>query len=319
MIASRQLHAAPLRHAVATLHSFTSSPTAQYGRAAAYRRLRSQPSISRYLHSARHLDRRSSILTSTEALQTAHPSLVPQLLPRSQLRSLQTTAIRPQQPQPKEDVSDSSRESEAPQQSKPKEDIPRDHQESADPKSEEEAKQGKEQKEKKEEAPPPPHGDKSPWTVFRETLSSEFKASKEWNDSTKQLGTAANQFTESEGVRKARAAYDATAGAATTKTTQAIKTTATAIGSGASWAWDTKVVQGVRGGVNATGRAIEQTTRPVRETKAFKDLKEVVDDGSSSRYGGWIEKEERRQRREARESKNKVAGVSNEPMVEDPK
>ena len=36
-----------------------------------------------------------------------------------------------------------------------------------------------------EEPPPPPHGNKSPWTVFKETLSSEFKASSEWNESTK--------------------------------------------------------------------------------------------------------------------------------------
>ena len=300
MIASRQLHAAPLRHAVATLHSFTTSPTAQYGRAAAYRRLHQQPDISLYLRSVRRLERQPPSFTSGRGLQPAQTSSVLRLLPQTQSRSLQITATRAQQPQPKEDVADSSRESEAPQQSKAKEDIPRDEQESADPKSDEEPKQGKE--EKKEQAPPPPHGDKSPWRVFTETLSSEFKASKEWNESTKQLSTSATQFTESEGVRKARAAYDATAGAATTKTTQAIKITATAIGSGASWAWDTKVVQGVRGGVNATGRAIEQTTRPVRETKAFKDLKEVVDDGSSSRYGGWVEKEERRQRKEARGS-----------------
>ena len=317
MIASRQLHAAPLRHAVATLHSFTSSPTAQYGRAAAYRRLRPQPNINLYLNSTRRLELRSPLLTTGRALQPDRTPFGTQLLPYAQSRSLQTTAIRAQQPQPKEDVPDSSRESEPPQQSKPQEDTPRDEQESADPKSDEEPKQGKE--EKKEQAPPPPHGDKSPWRVFTETLSSEFKASKEWNESTKQLSTSATQFTESEGVRKARAAYDATAGAATTKTTQAIKTTATAIGSGASWAWDTKVVQGVRGGVNATGRAIEQTTRPVRETKAFKDLKEVVDDGSSSRYGGWVEKEERRQRKEAREAKDKATGGVAQPIVEDPK
>jgi import inner membrane translocase subunit TIM44 len=121
-------------------------------------------------------------------------------------------------------------------------------------------------------------------------------------------------------VRKARAAYDATAGAAGTKTAQALKSTASAIGSGAAWAWDSKVVQGVRQGVNATGRGIEKATRPVRETKAFQNIKEAVDDGSSSRYGGWIEKEERRRRREARELKEAQSGKRPvEKMEEDPK
>lgn len=179
--------------------------------------------------------------------------------------------------------------------------------------------EGKDEK-KEKPPPPPPHGDKTPWQVFTETLRTEFKASKEWNESTKQLASSAQEFTESESVRKARAAYDATAGAATTKGAQAIKTGARAIGQGAAWTWDTNVVQGVRKGVNAAGRGIEKATRPVRETKAFKEVKEAIDDGSSSRYGGWTEKEERRKRREARELKDIKEGRRPlEKMEEDPK
>jgi import inner membrane translocase subunit TIM44 len=175
-----------------------------------------------------------------------------------------------------------------------------------------------ESKEKKDAPPPPPHGDKTPWQVFTETLRSEFKASKEWNEGTKQLASSAHQFTESEGVRRARAAYDATAGAATTKTAEAIKSTGRALGHGAAWTWDTKVVQGLREGVNATGRGIEKATRPVRETQAFQNIKEAVDDGSSSRYGGWIEKEERRRKRELRDMKE-TGRRPVEKMEEDPK
>ncbi len=173
---------------------------------------------------------------------------------------------------------------------------------------------------KKDEPPPPPHGDKSPWQVFTETLRSEFKASKEWNESTKQLASSAHQFTESESVKRARAAYDATAGAATSKTAEAIKTTGKALGQGAAWTWDTKMVQGIRGGVNATGRGIEKVTRPVRETKTFQSIKEAVDDGSSSRYGGWVEKEERRKKKELRDMKEVQSGRRpSEKMEEDPK
>ena len=167
---------------------------------------------------------------------------------------------------------------------------------------------GESKDDKKSDAPPPPpppHGDKSPWQVFTETLRSEFKASKEWNEGTKQLGSAANQFTESDGVRKARAAYDASVGAGARGAGSAIKSAGMAVGQGAAWTWDTKVVQGIRSGVNATGRGIEQATRPVRETEAFKNIKDAVDDGSSSRYGGWVEKEERRKKKELRDGKRK--------------
>lgn len=214
------------------------------------------------------------------------------------LRQLHTTSIRLQQAQPKEDVRDPPRE-EKPSETKeePAASSEADSKESAG----EEGKKDDSKEEKKKEAapPPPPHGDKTPWQVFRETLSSEFKASKEWNESTKQLGSSVNQFTESEGVRRAREAQQA----ATSTAAKALKGTAKAVGSGAAWTWETSAVQGVRKGVNAAGRGVEKATRPVRESETFKTIKEAVDDGSSSRYGGWIEKEERRRKRELRDLK----------------
>lgn len=189
-------------------------------------------------------------------------------------------------------------------------------------------KGGKENKKKKEEAPPPPpHGDKSPWQVFTETLKSEFQASKEWNESTKALASSAHQFTENESVKRARAAYSAASGAATSTTSSAFRGTGKVLGKGAAWTWDTPVVKGVRSGVNATGRGIEKVTRPVRETKVYKTtvggVKDVIDDGSSSRYGGWVEKEERRKQRELRELNEAVSsgrpGRMGEKVVEDPK
>jgi import inner membrane translocase subunit TIM44 len=160
----------------------------------------------------------------------------------------------------------------------------------SEPEGEESKEEGKEKK-KEEAPPPPPHGDKSPWQVFRETLQTEFKASKEWEESTKALASSAHQFSENENVRRARAAYDAASGVATTKTGAAFKTTGKALGKGAAWTWNTPVVKGVRKGVSATGEGLEKVTRPVRETEAYKSVKDAIDDGSSSRYGGWVEKE----------------------------
>ncbi len=86
-------------------------------------------------------------------------------------------------------------------------------------------------------------------------------------------------------------------------------------------------MKGVRAGVSATGKALEKGTRPVRETQVYKkavgEMREVIDDGSSSRYGGWTEKEERRRRREERELNEARAsgrlGRRPEKVEEDPK
>lgn len=201
-------------------------------------------------------------------------------------------------------------------------------QDSAKDAGKEESK-GENGKEKKKEPPPPPppHGDKSPWQVFTETLNNEFKASKEWNESTKALASSAHQFTENESIKRARAAYQAASGAASSTTSSALRTTGKVLGQSAAWTWDTPVVKGVRAGVSATGKGIEKVTRPVRETEAYRKamggVKDVIDDGSSSRYGGWIEKEERRKQRELREQKEASAGGRGgrpaEKMEEDPK
>ncbi|VBB71540.1 Putative import inner membrane translocase subunit tim44 [Podospora comata] len=166
----------------------------------------------------------------------------------------------------------------------------------------EESEGKKEEKGKKGDAPPPPpHGDKTPWQVFLDTMQSEFKQSKEWNESTKALSAGATEFIESEKVRKAREAYEATTGAVTNTAATVVKTTAGAIGKGAQWTWETRAMKGVRKGANITGEVLDKATKPIRETEAYKNVKDVIDDGSSSRYGGWIEKEERRKRKEALE------------------
>ncbi|KAF2856388.1 Tim44-domain-containing protein [Plenodomus tracheiphilus IPT5] len=179
-------------------------------------------------------------------------------------------------------------------------------------------KEGEEggKKEKKDAPPPPPHGDKTPWQVFTETLQQEFQASKEWNESTKQLGGSIHDFTQNPQVQKAAEMTEA----AKTKTAQALKATGRAVGQGAAWTWDTMPVKGVRAAARVTGTGLDYATRPVRQTKAFQAVKETIDDGSSSRYGGWTEKEERRKRRELRELNElqRTGGRRLEPMEENP-
>ncbi|MDA4133871.1 MAG: hypothetical protein OK454_12225, partial [Thaumarchaeota archaeon] len=58
-------------------------------------------------------------------------------------------------------------------------------------------------------------------------------------------------------------------------------------------------------------------TKPIRDTEAYKNVKNVIDDGSSSRYGGWVEKEERKRQRELREKTDELN--PHQVFDEDPK
>ncbi|KAK4240853.1 mitochondrial import inner membrane translocase [Achaetomium macrosporum] len=217
-----------------------------------------------------------------------------------------------------------SEEKEAKAQSDASEDGKNNESESKEETREEtkEGKEGEEKKEKKEKKedlpPPPPHGDKTPWQVFLDTMQTELKQSKEWNESTKALASSANEFVESESVRKARQAYEATTGAVSSTAEKVVKTTAGAIAKGAAYTWETPVMKGVRKGANKTGEVLDKATKPIRETEAYKNVKEVIDDGSSSRYGGWVDKEERRRRREIREKMGQKNGEQQQVFEEDP-
>ena len=299
MIVARRAPAGCVKRYVT--NTVASSYKTQHGRTAAYRRINT-------LSTLRHHDQTFSSyrpIDGSRDLRYAPPQSL------SLSRSLHTSPSCFQQAQPKEPINDPPRSEEA------KEEAPK--ADSSEQKAEGEGKEGEgkeEQKDKKDSTPPPPHGDKTPWQVFRETLQTEFKSSKEWNESTKQLGGRVQTFNESDGVRRAREASEA----ATSGASKVVKGTGKVIGQSAAWTWNTSAVQGVRAGVNATGRGIEQVTRPVRETKAFKDISEAIDDGSSTRYGGWTEKEERRLRRQAQMLREGGSGGRPaEKMEEDPK
>ncbi|RMD40364.1 hypothetical protein DV735_g4759, partial [Chaetothyriales sp. CBS 134920] len=243
-----------------------SSPGAHYGRTAAYRRLRAtRPSGSLLQQQLQFYQYRSS-----------------------GARALHSSARRQQQPKRAEAEPEAAETKTSEQK-----EANKDEKKEGEKESEKEGEKDGDSKESGEKPPPPPHGDKSPWQVFTDTLRSEFKASQEWQDSTKQLAGEVKAFNESEAVRRAREASEA----ASSGVGKVVRGTGRAIGHGAAWTWNTSAVQGARAGVNAVGRGIEKATRPVRETQAFKEISDAIDDGSSSRYGGWAEREERRARR----------------------
>lgn len=301
MITARRLPSTSSKQYVRTIQSLASSQS-HHGRISVFRHTSDIVNPASLLnHQTYSLASPLSILSTAAVQRSLHTS-----------RILQQQAQAKQEP-PEEDVKDPPRKDG--EEAKPSETKA-----DADPnetKSEEGEGEAKKDEKKEAPPPPPPHGDKTPWQVFRETFSTELKKSNEFNESTKQLAGEIAEFRESERVKKASAAYDATVGRAARGAGSALSGTAKAVGQGAAWTWDTSVVQGVRKGVNATGRGVEQITRPVRESETFKTVKDAIDEGNSSRYGGWTEKEERRQKRLAREAKEGIRRV--EKMEEDPK
>ncbi|KAF2495987.1 Tim44-domain-containing protein [Lophium mytilinum] len=317
---------------------FASSPSSIHGRTAAYRRISTSPvTASRYatrqqslvtpsLQSSPFILLRSdflpqTILTRSTTLYARHFSARSpfQQQAQKQPEDLKTKPASPgsaTQTPPVEEAAKAG-ETAAGEQGKEGEAEKK----AGEEESSGEKKEGEEEKKAKEEPPPPPpHGDKTPWQVFTETLKSEFRASKEWNESTKALSAGVNDFTQNPQVQKAKSTYNTITDTASTKTAEALKSTGKVIGTSAAWTWDTLPVKAVRKVANVTGQGVAVATKPIRDSKAFKSVKETIDDGSSSRYGGWTEKEERRKRRELRElnelkrSGGKVTG----PMEEDP-
>lgn len=303
----------PLRGRAGAARAFA-SPHFQYGRSPTYRRLSLwQHTFKDKPHGIRICDllgTRSAVGSTATKTRSLPCNLAPFALASHYIH---TRSALSQEARPGEHVRDPPRHEGATQSTE----EPAEQSSSDVPPSQKSESSGEESKEqgeggeqnnrrnqkKEEKAPPPPHGDKSPWQVFTDTLKTEFKASKEWNEGTKALASSAQDFTQNQTLQKARTAYGAASGAAASTTGKVLKTTGSAIGKSAAWTWDTTPVKGLRIGVNATGRGVEKITRPLRATEAFKNVRDVIDDGSSSRYGGWTEKDERKRLREARELK----------------
>lgn len=300
--------------------AFVASPSTIHGRAAAYRRISTAPRVaqasaapqrSQFTTAPSSVFLRSAflpqdVLFRTSSAYARHFSSQPALRQKEQEKATETKKDEVKQ---EEAAGEQAKQGEAQEKKAGEEEAG----------EQKEGEEGQEKKKKEDAPPPPPHGDKTPWQVFTDTLKSEFQASKEWNEGTKQLSGTVHDFTQNPAVQKTLSTYNKVTDTATTKTAEALKSTAQVVGKGAAWTWDTMPVKGVRKVANVTGSGIEYVTRPVRKSKAFQAVKETVDDGSSSRYGGWVDKEERKRRRELRELEElqKNGGRPQGPMEED--
>lgn len=137
---------------------------------------------------------------------------------------------------------------------------------------------------------------RSPLSIFRETFKKEWQKSAELQDNIKALQDASGRLGESEAYKKAREAY-LKAQKGSTIVGKTLKKTGEAMEDMAIKAWDSEIGKTTRKVAVKTAQKIDETLEPVRQTKIYKDVSEVIDDGSSSSYGGFITKEERREKR----------------------
>lgn len=189
------------RHASAII----SLGSSRGSRTAAYRRLPPQRLVSSSSHPP---STRSCLSQYFVAPQRSFKTLylpVSTQFSNHSTRYLHTSHSCFQQPQPTDDTKDPPREQPSSEQRTGQSEQQESTKSEAKDEASGEQSEGSKEKSKQDEPVAPPHGDKSPWQVFTETLRSEFKASKEWNESTKQLASSAHQFSESDSVRKARA------------------------------------------------------------------------------------------------------------------
>ncbi|SGZ57926.1 CIC11C00000004922 [Sungouiella intermedia] len=133
---------------------------------------------------------------------------------------------------------------------------------------------------------------KSPLEVFFQTFRDEVKKSSELKDNIKALQDETGRVAESEAFKKAKEAYDK-AQKGSSAAGKMAKKTAEAVGDVAHKAWESPVGKGVRTTVRTGAEAADKAFEPVRNTQVYKDVSEIIDDGSSTAYGGFLTKEQR--------------------------
>jgi mitochondrial import inner membrane translocase subunit TIM44 len=108
---------------------------------------------------------------------------------------------------------------------------------------------------------------------------------------------------------------------ASTLTGKAIKKAASTVGHAATATWDSPVIKSSRKVVSTTAstvaKAASTATEPIRQHEVYKtvsrNVSETLDDGSSSRYGGYRTRDERRKLREKWEASRRERTVDANP------
>jgi len=164
-----------------------------------------------------------------------------------------------------------------------------------------------------------PYG-RTPFQAFTDVFREEIRKSRDWQDSVKQLQGEAGRVADSEMMRRSKEMYERARLMASIKENPRLREVAdemrrqgikvndvvsTALRTMDDNPFLRHSRQALSKGARAVGDAAMTASEPLRNTEAYKaiaqEISEALDEaGSSVRYGGYLEREARMRRREAR-------------------
>ncbi|KAJ1961077.1 protein translocase subunit [Dispira parvispora] len=149
---------------------------------------------------------------------------------------------------------------------------------------------------------------KSPVSIFVDSIKRQVKENQEFKENIKLLQDEGSKISESDAVKRARDAFDK-ANKTTSVQSAKIREAAEKLGGSVHGVYkdisETEAAKISKKAVKKTATAVSSTvsaaTEPIRQTKTYKhvskEVRHIVDEGSSQ-YGGYRVKEERRRLKE---------------------
>ncbi|KAK0501370.1 import inner membrane translocase subunit tim44 [Armillaria luteobubalina] len=156
---------------------------------------------------------------------------------------------------------------------------------------------------------------KSPFQTFVDVLKDELRKNRELQDNVKLLQGDVDKFSDSEAMKKARAAYERARLTSSIKENPRLRAAAEelkktgvkvgdAVGEALKSMEESDIVRAISRATGAVSDTIKKSTEPIRNTAAYQSLSETLidalDDSGSAKHAGFEEKEARRLRRQRR-------------------
>ncbi|GAA5866310.1 hypothetical protein JCM8547_000735 [Rhodosporidiobolus lusitaniae] len=189
-------------------------------------------------------------------------------------------------------------------------------QQEGEQKSEEQTKDDKKKQDKQKQEEDTTVEGRSPFQAFVDVLRDEVRKNREWQDSVKQLGGEVSKVQDSEAMRRAKEVYERARLVASIKENPKLAAAAEelrkagiglndAVGHALKGMEETAFVRTLSKSARAVGSAAYSASAPVRETEAYKavasEITELLENAANDTlHGGYIDKEARRRRRQAR-------------------
>ena len=145
----------------------------------------------------------------------------------------------------------------------------------------------------------------SPFTIFVQVIREEIEKNRQLQDNIKTLEGSVSSVQDSKTWNSMRAGYEKARLAASIENNPRVKKAAEELINAGGKVNDAIAVAVTESylyrGLSKSAQAMYQASEPLRQTEVYKQVAESVQEALSDvKYGGYVEKDARRQRREAR-------------------